>query len=177
MAAGDGRILVGGGAPFGNYPAPAILVQPPANSKVSREEVFGLVTCIYRFTKLAEAIEAANSLSVAFQASIFTREIGPARAAERLDASAVMVNDHTAFRTDWMPFTGQRYSGYGIGGIPWSMHEIDTREDDRPTADLNKSSRGWASVSSSAAHRPPPPDYFFRVHLLRTRRLRRCVNP
>jgi acyl-CoA reductase-like NAD-dependent aldehyde dehydrogenase len=34
--------------------------------KVSREEVFGSVTCIYRFTKLDEAIEAANSLSVAF---------------------------------------------------------------------------------------------------------------
>jgi acyl-CoA reductase-like NAD-dependent aldehyde dehydrogenase len=36
----------------------------------------------------------------------------------------VMVNDHTAFRTDWMPFAGRRQSGYGIGGIPWSMHEM-----------------------------------------------------
>jgi acyl-CoA reductase-like NAD-dependent aldehyde dehydrogenase len=87
--------------------------------------VFGPVTCIYGFTKLDEAIETANSLPVAFQASIFTREIGPAlRAAERLDASAVMVNDHTAFRTDWMPFAGRRHSGYGIGGIPWSMREM-----------------------------------------------------
>jgi acyl-CoA reductase-like NAD-dependent aldehyde dehydrogenase len=104
---------------------PAVLLQPPASSKVSREEVFGPVTCIYGFTKLDEAIEAANSLPVAFQASIFTREIGPAlRAAERLDASAVMVNDHTAFRTDWMPFAGRRHSGYGIGGIPWSMREM-----------------------------------------------------
>jgi hypothetical protein len=32
--------------------------------------------------------------------------------------------DHTAFRTDWMPFAGRRQSGYGIGGIPWSMHEM-----------------------------------------------------
>jgi acyl-CoA reductase-like NAD-dependent aldehyde dehydrogenase len=44
--------------------------------------------------------------------------------AERLDASAVMVNDHTAFRTDWMPFAGRRQSRYGIGGIPWSMREM-----------------------------------------------------
>jgi len=30
----------------------------------------------------------------------------------------------TAFRTDWMPFAGRRQSGYGIGGIPWTMHEM-----------------------------------------------------
>ena len=41
-----------------------------------------------------------------------------------LAASAVMVNDHTAFRTDWMPFAGRRQSGYGIGGIPWTMDEM-----------------------------------------------------
>ena len=124
-AAGGGRIVVGGERLSATTLRPTVLVQPPASSKVSREEVFGPVTCIYGFTKLDEAIEAANSLPVAFQASIFTREIGSAlRAAERLDASAVMVNDHTAFRTDWMPFAGRRHSGYGIGGIPWSMREM-----------------------------------------------------
>jgi acyl-CoA reductase-like NAD-dependent aldehyde dehydrogenase len=124
-AAGGGRIVVGGERLSATTLRPAVLVQPPANSMVSREEVFGPVTCIYGFTNLDEAIETANSLPVAFQASIFTREIGPAlRAAERLDASAVMVNDHTAFRTDWMPFAGRRQSGYGIGGIPWSMREM-----------------------------------------------------
>jgi acyl-CoA reductase-like NAD-dependent aldehyde dehydrogenase len=97
---------------------PTVLLQPPASSKVSREEVFGPLTCIYGFTKLDQAIEVANGLPVAFQASIFTPAIGPAlRAAERLDASAVMVNDHTAFRTDWMPFAGRRQSGYEYGSI------------------------------------------------------------
>jgi acyl-CoA reductase-like NAD-dependent aldehyde dehydrogenase len=46
------------------------------------------------------------------------------RAARRLDASTVLVNDHTAFRTDWMPFAGRRQSGYGVGGIPYSMEEM-----------------------------------------------------
>jgi acyl-CoA reductase-like NAD-dependent aldehyde dehydrogenase len=92
---------------------------------LSHQEVFGPVTCVYRFTKLDEAIEAANSLPFAFQASIFSQEVGPAlRAAERMDASVVMVNDNTAFRTDWMPFAGRRQSGYRIGGIPWSMREM-----------------------------------------------------
>jgi acyl-CoA reductase-like NAD-dependent aldehyde dehydrogenase len=124
-ANGGGRVVVGGERLSATTLRPAVLVQPPANAKVSREEVFGPVTCIYGFTELDEAIEAANSLPVAFQASIFTREIDPGlRAAERLDASAVMINDHTAFRTDWMPFAGRRHSGYGIGGIPWSIHEM-----------------------------------------------------
>jgi acyl-CoA reductase-like NAD-dependent aldehyde dehydrogenase len=45
-------------------------------------------------------------------------------AARCLDASAVLINDHTAFRTDWMPFAGRRESGYGTGGIPYSMSDM-----------------------------------------------------
>ena len=35
-----------------------------------------------------------------------------------------MLNDHTAFRVDWMPFAGRRQSGYGIGGIGYTMHDM-----------------------------------------------------
>jgi acyl-CoA reductase-like NAD-dependent aldehyde dehydrogenase len=41
-----------------------------------------------------------------------------------LDGSAIMVNDHTAFRVDWMPFAGLKHSGLGIGGIPHTMHDM-----------------------------------------------------
>jgi acyl-CoA reductase-like NAD-dependent aldehyde dehydrogenase len=64
-------------------------------------------------------------LPVAFQASLFTRDINVAlTAAKLLDASAVLINDHTAFRTDWMPFAGRRQSGLGTGGIPYTMRDI-----------------------------------------------------
>jgi acyl-CoA reductase-like NAD-dependent aldehyde dehydrogenase len=43
---------------------------------------------------------------------------------KHLAASAVMVNDHTAFRVDWMPFAGLRQSGYGVGGIPNTFKEM-----------------------------------------------------
>ena len=46
------------------------------------------------------------------------------KVSRRLDASAVMVNDHTAFRVDWMPFAGIRDSGLGIGGIPYTMADM-----------------------------------------------------
>lgn len=37
---------------------------------------------------------------------------------------AVMVNDHTAFRVDWMPFGGHLSSGLGLGGIGHSMRDM-----------------------------------------------------
>mgnify|MGYP003413372552 CR=1 FL=1 len=33
----------------------------------------------------------------------------------------MIVNDHTAFRVDWMPFGGLRHSGLGVGGIPATL--------------------------------------------------------
>jgi acyl-CoA reductase-like NAD-dependent aldehyde dehydrogenase len=105
--------------------APTVLVEPPDSARVSREEVFGPVTCVYRYRELEQAIARANALPLSFQASVFSNDMQVAlRAAEQLDASAVMINDHTAFRVDWMPFAGRRHSGYGIGGIGWTMHEM-----------------------------------------------------
>jgi acyl-CoA reductase-like NAD-dependent aldehyde dehydrogenase len=124
-AVGTGARLIGGGRINSTTLNPSIIVHPRADAKVSTLEVFGPVTCIYSFTRLDDAITAANSLPMAFQASIFTEDLRTAfDAAERLAASAVMVNDHTAFRTDWMPFAGRRQSGYGTGGIPWTMQEM-----------------------------------------------------
>ncbi|MFJ6324162.1 MULTISPECIES: aldehyde dehydrogenase family protein [unclassified Rhizobium] len=104
---------------------PSVLLNPPADAKVSRLEVFGPLTCIYGYSDVDDAIRIANSLPYAFQASVFSTDIAVAlKAARHLDASAVLVNDHTAFRTDWMPFAGRRQSGYGVGGIPWTMEEM-----------------------------------------------------
>jgi acyl-CoA reductase-like NAD-dependent aldehyde dehydrogenase len=124
-AVSSGARLIGGGRLSHTTLRPSILINPPREAKVSTLEVFGPTTCIYPFTQLEEAITAANSLPVAFQASIFTENLRTALdAAERVDASAVMINDHTAFRTDWMPFAGRHVSGHGIGGIPWTMKEM-----------------------------------------------------
>lgn len=119
------RIAVGGRVTSETTYQPTVLLEPSADAKVSREEIFGPVTCLYRFTDLEQAIASANSLPLAFQASVFTPKLDVAlRVADRIDAATVMINDHTAFRTDWMPFAGRRQSGYGIGGIGWTMHEL-----------------------------------------------------
>jgi acyl-CoA reductase-like NAD-dependent aldehyde dehydrogenase len=119
------KSLAGGQRRSATTMEPCVLLEPAPDARVSREEVFGPVTCVYAFDQLDDAIVRANSLPVAFQASIFANDIGVALyTADRLDASAVMINDHTAFRTDWMPFAGRRNSGYGVGGIAFSMREM-----------------------------------------------------
>ncbi|MBD9477905.1 aldehyde dehydrogenase family protein [Pseudoxanthomonas sp. PXM02] len=104
---------------------PTVLLDPGTDARVTTQEIFGPVVAVYRYDDLDDAIARANALPTAFQASIFAQDIDIAlRAANRLDASAVMINDPTAFRTDWMPFAGRRESGYGTGGIPYTMRDM-----------------------------------------------------
>ncbi len=118
-------IACGGKALDGNYYAPTVIVDPPADAKVSTLEIFGPVVCVYPVDDLDKAIDRANALEVAFQAAVFTSDIDLAlRVGRRVDASAVMVNDHTAFRVDGMPFAGLRQSGLGVGGIPYTIHDM-----------------------------------------------------
>jgi acyl-CoA reductase-like NAD-dependent aldehyde dehydrogenase len=108
---------------------PTVLFDPPDHVRVSTHEVFGPVVCMYPYDNMDDAIRRANALPFAFQAAIFTKDVDTALAAARsLDASAVMINDHTAFRVDWMPFAGLRESGLGVGGIPYTMHDMQTEK-------------------------------------------------
>ncbi|GMR14739.1 MAG: aldehyde dehydrogenase family protein [Gammaproteobacteria bacterium] len=121
-------VLCGGHRISDTCYAPTVLLNPPEEARVSQLEIFGPVVCIYSYQERSEAIERANALPFAFQASIFTKDLDAALdTVNRLNATAVMVNDHTAFRVDWMPFGGRDFSGIGMGGIKYTMHEM-TRE-------------------------------------------------
>ena len=125
-AADEGaEVLCGGRAVSDTCYAPTVLLGPPDTARVSTEEIFGPVVCVYPYSKLDDAIARSNALPFAFQAAVFTRDLDTMlRSARRLDAAAVMVNDHTAFRVDWMPFAGLRQSGLGVGGIPYTMQDM-----------------------------------------------------
>jgi len=125
---GGAEILCGGKRISNTCFEPTVLFNPPQDANVSQEEIFGPIVCIYPYKTRDEAIELANSVPFAFQASIFTQQLDTALdTVKKLNATAVMVNDHTAFRVDWMPFGGRDASGIGMGGIPYTMHEM-TRE-------------------------------------------------
>jgi acyl-CoA reductase-like NAD-dependent aldehyde dehydrogenase len=102
-----------------------VLFNPPSDAIISQKEIFGPVICVYEYENIDDAIARANSLDVAFQAAVFSKDIDTCMYAFRqLDASAVMVNDHTAFRVDWMPFAGLKHSGHGVGGIPHTFNDM-----------------------------------------------------
>lgn len=118
-------VVVGGVAPEGNFYQPTLLLSPDVESKVSCQEIFGPVLCVYPVRDLDHALELANIEPYAFQASIFTEQLDEVyRAYAAFDAAAIMVNDHTAFRDDAMPFAGLNASGLGVGGIAYTIEEM-----------------------------------------------------
>lgn len=129
-AVSAGAELISGGKALGNncY-SPTVLLNPPINSSVMQKEVFGPVIAVYSFEDIDEAIGLANALDYSFQAAVFTSNLDTAmHCYQRLDATAVMINENTLFRVDWMPFAGARHSGHGVGGIPHTMKEMQTEK-------------------------------------------------
>lgn len=122
---GGAVLLTGGRAISERVYEPTVLWEPPADARVSTLEIFGPVVCVYEFERIDDAIARANALPFSFQSAVLTRSLDTAmHAFRRLDAVAVLVNDSTTFRVDWMPFGGSRTSGLGMGGIPYSMRDM-----------------------------------------------------
>lgn len=119
------ELLCGGNKISDTCYEPTLLLNPPQTSKCSTEEIFGPVVCLYEYEHYRDAVERANSTPFNFQASVYTANLDVALdCVKRLKAKAVMVNEHTAFRVDWMPFGGAEMSGLGVGGIGYSMRDM-----------------------------------------------------
>jgi len=128
IAAGA-QLICGGEMLSESLYAPTVLVNPPDNCQVSQQEIFGPVVCIYTYDSIEQAIIRANAVPFSFQASIFSDNLDIVLMAyKQLNASAVMVNEHTAFRVDWMPFAGLKESGLGVGGIPHTMKDMQVEK-------------------------------------------------
>jgi acyl-CoA reductase-like NAD-dependent aldehyde dehydrogenase len=119
------RLLCGGQRLSRTSFAPTLLYDPPTDARVSREEVFGPVVAVYPYDDIETAIRRANDVDASFQASLFTRDLATALSvSRRLNGLAVMVNDHSAFRVDSMPFGGHKSSGLGVGGIGYAIRDM-----------------------------------------------------
>jgi acyl-CoA reductase-like NAD-dependent aldehyde dehydrogenase len=121
-----GSELICGGKKIGEtcY-APTILLNPKKELNISQKEIFGPVVAVYSYTDQDAAIEQANDTPYHFQAAVFAADNDLAiEISNQLNASTVLINDHTAFRVDWMPFGGRDESGLGVGGIKYSMDDL-----------------------------------------------------
>jgi len=125
-AVDEGAELLSGGKKLSDSTyACTVLFNPNKDSKVSQLEIFGPVICVYEYNDIDQAIKQANDVPFSFQASVATKDIDTAmHCYKQLNASAVMVNDFTAFRVDWMPFAGLKESGLGVGGIPYTFEDM-----------------------------------------------------
>jgi len=107
-----------GGKREGPCYQPTILSKVPPDHPIITNEIFGPIVNIIPYEDEQQAIQQANALPYAFQASVFSQNYTKALSiSEQLNANTVMINEHCAFRTDWLPFGGRKLSGLGIGGI------------------------------------------------------------
>lgn len=118
------ELIYGGERINDSFYAPTLILNPSIDSIITNNEVFGPVICVYEYENLEQAVKSANSSPFTFQSSVFTNNIKKAfELANKVNGTGIMINDHTAYRTDWMPFGGGKSSGAGIGGIEYSMKE------------------------------------------------------
>ncbi len=138
----QGAKILCGGEPLENQLfMPTILENVLPGCQLGHEEAFGPILVLYPFDDIGEAVSKANSLPFLFQAAVCTRDLDTAFfAASRLKATSVMINDHTAFRVDWMPFGGRKESGEGMGGLADSVIKLS------PEKMMVFKSSGWRSL-------------------------------
>ncbi|MBV8221464.1 MAG: aldehyde dehydrogenase [Solirubrobacterales bacterium] len=114
-----GELRAGGGPPDdpdlqdGFFYAPTVVADPPHDSPMATEEVFGPALPIWRVKDLDEAIARANASPFGLGSSVWTRDLARAReAAQRIEAGYTWVNSRTKVY-DELPFGGWKSSGYG----------------------------------------------------------------
>jgi acyl-CoA reductase-like NAD-dependent aldehyde dehydrogenase len=112
--AGGAQAVVGGERLSETTLSPGVLLDPPRDARISREEVFGPVTSLYRFATLDEAMERANATEFGLSAAIFTSNLATAtRFENEAQAGLLHVNSQTAGAEVHVPFGGIKGSGFG----------------------------------------------------------------
>ncbi len=118
------RALAGGPRQGSVVPA-TVLVDVPADTKVSCAEAFGPVVTIDRFRDFDDALARVNDSRFGLQAGVFTADLNRAlRSWSELEMGGVIINDIPTWRIDPMPYGGVKDSGLGREGLRSSMEEM-----------------------------------------------------
>ena len=123
---GGAKLLTGGElVDDGRCLAPTLLESPPRDAEVWREEIFGPVAVIDRYSDFSEALAMANDSRYGLQAGVFTRDLGRGIEAGRtLEFGGVLINEVPTFRADQQPYGGVKDSGNTREGPAFAVYEL-----------------------------------------------------
>lgn len=98
----------------GYFITPAIIDNPPEDSRIVVEEPFGPIVPLLKWSDENDVIDRANALRTGLGASVWSKDLKRAeKIARRLEAGSVWVNSH--FDVDpKVPFGGHKESGIGM---------------------------------------------------------------
>jgi len=107
----------------GNFFEPTILADVPKAADIFREETFGPVAPLFRFSTEAEAIQLANDTEFGLAAYFYARDVGRIfRVAEALEYGIVGINEGI-ISTEVAPFGGMKSSGLGREGSKYVIED------------------------------------------------------
>jgi betaine-aldehyde dehydrogenase len=117
----EGATLVtGGGRPAafnkGFYVEPTVFGDVTMRMKIAREEIFGPVIAVFRWSDFDEVMEAANDTPFGLTANIWTNNLTHANRAARLVQAGLVWINGAGGRVPGVPFGGYRLSGLGKEG-------------------------------------------------------------
>ena len=117
------RVLQGGQALGGNFFAPTVLADVTPDMRVAREETFGPLAPLFRFSDEAEVIRQANDTEFGLAGYFYTRDLGRAfRVGEALEYGMVGINTGL-ISNEVAPFGGIKASGLGREGSKYGLDE------------------------------------------------------
>ena len=124
-AKAQGAVVATGGEFTERTLTPTVMTNVTADMKIVCEETFAPIVSIVSYETLDEAIAHVNNSNLGLNAGIYTNVLTDAmRAADELEAGAVIINDIPTFRVDNMPYGGVKMSGYGKEGIKYALEEM-----------------------------------------------------
>lgn len=109
------RVLTGGRrvGDKGYFVEPTVFVDVNDDMKIAKEEIFGPVMSVMKFSNIDDVVKRANNSSYGLGAAVFTRDVSKAhQISRRLRAGTIYVNTYDVFDAA-LPFGGFKFSGMG----------------------------------------------------------------